>query len=41
MGRANLFGALVAGFTTDELLLLREDVDDRCCRDEIRVGTFA
>ena len=41
MGRANPFGELVAGLTADELLLLREAVDERHCRDEVGVGTFA
>ena len=31
MGRANPFGALVAGLTADECLLLREAVDERRC----------
>ena len=30
MGRASPFGALVAGLTPDELLLLREAVDEMC-----------
>ena len=30
MGRASPFWALVAGLTTDELLLLREAVDEMC-----------
>ena len=39
MGRANPFGALVAGLTVDEFLLLREAVDERRCREEDGVGT--
>ena len=35
------FGALVAGLTADELLLLREAVDERRYRDEVGVGTLA
>ena len=41
MGRANPFGALVAGLTADELPLLREAVDERRCSDEVGVGTLA
>lgn len=41
MGRANPFGALAAGLTVDELLLLREAADERHRRDEIVVGTLA
>ena len=41
MGRANPFGALVAGLTANELLLLREAVDERRCSDEVGVGTLA
>lgn len=41
MGRANPFGALVAGLTANELLLLREAVDERHCSDEVGVGTLA
>lgn len=37
MGRANLFGALVAGLTTDEFLLPREAVDERRYCDEVGV----
>lgn len=41
MGRVNLFRALVAGLTANEFLLLREVVDERCCCDEVGVGTLA
>ena len=41
MGRANPFRALVAGLTADELLLLREAVDERRCSDEVGAGTLA
>lgn len=41
MGRANPFGALVAGLTANELLLLREAVDEKRCSDEVGVGTLA
>ena len=33
MGRAKPFGALVAGLTADESLLLREAVEERRCHD--------
>ena len=35
------FGALVAGLTANELLLLREAVDERRCSDEVGIGTLA
>ena len=38
MGRAIPFGALVAGLTADEFLLLGEAADERRCRDEIGGG---
>lgn len=41
MGRANPFRALVAGITADELLLLREAVDEKRCSDEVGAGTLA
>lgn len=41
MGRANPFRALVTGLTADELLLLREAVDERRCSDEVGAGTLA
>ena len=41
MGRSNPFGALVAGLTADELLLLREAVNERRCREEVGVCTLA
>ena len=41
MGSANPFRALVAGLTADELLLLREVVDERHRREEVGVGTLA
>lgn len=41
MGRANPFRALVAGITADELLLLREAVDEKRCSDGVGAGTLA
>ena len=41
MGRANPFGALVAGHAADEFLPLREAVDGRRSRKEVGVGTLA
>lgn len=41
MGRANTFGALVAGHAADEFLPLREAVDERRSREEVGVGTLA
>lgn len=41
MRRANPFRALVAGITADELLLLREAVDEKRCSDEVGAGTLA
>lgn len=41
MVRANPFRALVASLTADELLLLREAVDERRCRDEVGADTFS
>lgn len=40
MGRANTFGALVAGHAADEFLPLREAVDERRSREEVGVGTL-
>lgn len=41
MGRANPFRALVAGITADELLLLKEAVDEKRCSDEVGADTLA
>lgn len=41
MGRANPFGALVAGHAADEFLPLREAVDERRSRKEVGVGAPA
>lgn len=31
----------MAGLTADKFVLLREAVDERCCREEVGVGTLA
>lgn len=41
MGRANPFGALVAGHAADEFPPLREAVDERRSREEVGVDTLA
>lgn len=41
MGRATPFRVIMVGMTADEFLLLREDVGERRCRDEVGVDTLA